>query len=455
MITYSGRVTLSGAISIGAPSSVVPTTGLKLWVDAAQNVTLDGSSRVSSLVELAQGLTFSQASAGSRLAVTSSAINGLPALTADATPRFLTSAAQTSVTDYTLFAVIKGGSSTAWFSKGTSSVAIELYIASTGSLTIAEASFDMTGAAQHTIQGCQFTHTGLVAAYQIVCVTKRGCHVKLFVNGVIKAQTVGSNPSYISPLNQAYTLMGQNGVGVINFNLAEMCFWDRRLSVGECNQVDAYLTSKFGIATTPGYTITDLPCIFCIGDSITAGIGASTTWPKRLVDDGTVGLNHVSRVYDYGNMGWAGRQASDFLTALSTEITPYLNNGDYVCWAPGTNDIFLGQTATQLMATDDSVYAALSAAATVKIIPLTILNRGNFTATMGSIDGAESGYQATVNARRRALVGSSVYACADPQAVVNLQTTSTAPNTYYQSGGVHPTNAGLNDEGDTVIPKFP
>jgi lysophospholipase L1-like esterase len=434
-------VTREGALPTPSPGAI---SGLTLWIDPAQNVTLDGSSRVSQIVDVSpNAVVFSQATSGSRPDVHAAAVNGLPALRADGTTRLLSSAAQPSITDYTIFAVYKIASGTAtWFSKGSTQALNELFLFTGASTTYAATSYDGTGAFQHFYQVVMFPHTGYNVSFQIACATKSGPHVAFYVNGASQTPTGGSSVAYINSLGERWDIFGRDGSQ--NTEIAELLVYNRRLSVTELKAVDYYLKNKFGISTAFTPTNVDLPAIFFIGDSITAGVG-SVSPVVRTMDDATVGLNHTARVYDSASMGVSGGTIQESRASMTTDLIPYLNNGDIVEIWKGTNDIFFGRTAAQINGDIDAVCTAIRGTGkSVKIVLTTVINRLTWTGGMGAHDGAESGVQATVNTHIRGLVGTLADAVFDAQANTNLRTTSTAPNTYFQSDGVHLTTAGEN-----------
>ncbi len=415
-----------------------------LWIDPAQNVTLDGSSRVSQIIDRsANAVVFSQSSSGLRPDIHASALNGLPSLRADGTTRQLTSpGSQISISDYTIFAIYTVSAGTGhWLSKGSTQALNELYFNTSSGSTRVGSSFDGLGSAQHTLQPITMPHTGF-NSFQTVCITKSGMHVDFYVNGAKATPSSGSNAAYVNPLNERWDIFSRDGAQSIE--IAQLLVYNSRLSVGNLEWLDDYLQNQFGISTTFVPTNTDLPGIFFVGDSLTVGIGGVAP-PIRTVDDATVGLNHSSRVYDYSNEGIASTTIQQALTDINNNVIQYLNNGDIVEVWLGTNDIHNGRTAVQVDADIDSYCTAIrNTGKSVKIVLTTVINRLNFTGGMGSHDGAESGIQATVNAHIRGLVGTLADAVYDAQGETNLQTTSTAPNTYFTSDGVHPTTTGYN-----------
>ncbi len=422
--------------------------GLTLWIDPSQNVTLDGSSRVSQIIDRSsEAIEFTQSDSALRPDINASAQNGHPSLRTDGTARHMVGPERSTIRNWTIFAVMKTASTATWFSKGSSTLSSwEMYLFTGANFYIAGTMYDFLGASQH-LQLVENFSFGGYTDFHISCTTKEGAHQRVYNNGAVATHTAGTCAAHINDMDDIWILHGvanttATPTGTQNTEICELIVYDRRLTVEEQETIDTYLSDKYNIATTPAYSNADRPAIFFVGDSITSGVGASP-YPAITLDDGTFGLNRSSRVYDGANHGEASITLQQHLARINTDLIPYLNNGDIVVLFHGGNDLEGGRTATQVIDDMDDYIAAIRATGkTIDIVGMTILNRDTFDVTEGSKDGTDSGYQGTINAHVR--ITADFDAVWDSQAQVNLQTTTTHPNTYYQAGGVHPTTAGMN-----------
>jgi lysophospholipase L1-like esterase len=197
----------------------------------------------------------------------------------------------------------------------------------------------------------------------------------------------------------------------------------------------AYLKSRhFGDpAPVTGSTGAGNTRVICDGDSLTAGVGATTSYPTALAT--LLGGSYTVTQYGVSAQG-LGEVMGDSESQADLQYSASATENVYVLWA-GTNDLRYGVSASQVIARlRDAVNRRLTAG-WQRVFVLTILPRTD----TGIPAGFETARQ-TVNTAIRAMASSRVVVV-DVAADTRIgDAGDELDTTYYATDKVHMVNAG-------------
>jgi len=233
---------VAGLASSGfTPSSL---SGLVLWMDSENNVTLNGT-RVSIWGDRsASAFSFKQGTAANQFLFTNNVVNGKPALYCDLN-KFLTNNGCTlsSITNKTVFYVTRSGEETfaaAW-GFGLDNIGFKNTYVALGGLN---GNYNMNITAHHYWSG---DSTNMV--WKVVW------HKEDFGLGANQLKC-GTNLDQVAQFNDAgetvasaQAIVGNDGTGSNTYNLwlAEIIMYDRALSGSEFTNVVQYLQARWGL----------------------------------------------------------------------------------------------------------------------------------------------------------------------------------------------------------------
>lgn len=225
-------------------------------------------------------------------------------------------------------------------------------------------------------------------------------------------------------------------------DIAEMIMYNRALTNAELTQVENYLLVKYGLLSQAG-TMTALPLLGCLGDSLTQGAAAlsdiSDTYPYKL----QVLLGGDS-VYHLANCGVGGQTTATWLTTAATQFDQSYSSSyprNIALVFTGTNDLYFGATAATTYANIVTLCQARQAAGW-KVVVFTILPR-----TQAGTPGSFEADRQTVNTNIRTNRVTFADGLCDTglDASIGVAGASTDA-TYYNADQVH-----LNATGNGVV----
>jgi hypothetical protein len=223
---------------------VAPVSGLRLWLDAGQGVTADGSGYVSAWADQSpNGNNAAQSSSGSRPQKITGAINGEPALRFDGSNDFLTVGNIASLTNPNFTYVVvgafnstsgdmaflsrdEGGGNTNKWIYWYNSTAMKLHL-NPGNANIASAAFTRSS-----------------GVYRTFMLTKNSTSYVHYLDG-ISGGTVTNSTTLPSP-DTDFRIGQAESNFYLNGDIAEILVYDHALSAVERHEVEAYLEAKYG-----------------------------------------------------------------------------------------------------------------------------------------------------------------------------------------------------------------
>lgn len=169
--------------------------------------------------------------------------------------------------------------------------------------------------------------------------------------------------------------------------------------------------------------------IICMGDSITLGYLATTSWPAALAA--------AHPTWNVRNLGVSGRTLTDLATVYPTEVAPLfdarLETNTAIIFA-ATNDIAAGASAgtveTRLL-----TISALARASGHRVLWVTPIARGDHT-------GGQETVRQTLRTYMLANYATYADAISDPAALAAFATQAATADTAIYVDGTHPTDAG-------------
>ncbi|MEJ0021442.1 MAG: 6-bladed beta-propeller [Candidatus Doudnabacteria bacterium] len=425
------------ALAILAPHKALAVTpdqisGLKLWMDASNGVTKDGTTpaidgdTVQQWNDRSLGANnATQLTAGSRPTYKTNIINSHPVLRFNGaqnmdTSSFLDSSFDTSFTFFIVqtktdedLELTTSNQGAAWFSGGISNSANAI-LAQTGNLT-----------APRTQVAMPSPGSALISDPTIETFSYDGTHARLRFNGSEKPGVASGNLG----LSGALTIGSISGGGYnLHGDIAEIIIYNSALSRVQIGQIESYLMAKYGIASIPSN-----PLLIFDGDSITQGYLASTgqDYPSQV--QAILGPGPT-----YQNMGGSSRTLLDMINDAPAQIDPEFLGADttnIVTLMGGTNDLHFGADAITTYNRIVS-YAQARRAVGFKVIVNTILPRTEPTLPTFEAD------RQTVNSLLRANWPSFADGLSDiASSSVMGQPGEDSDTTYYHDG-IHPTDAG-------------
>jgi prepilin-type N-terminal cleavage/methylation domain-containing protein len=213
----------------------VPSSGLKLWLDAndLSTITKDGSNKVSAWNDKSgNGNHVTQTTSSFQPEyVASSNINDHPAMRFDGSLTYFNLSSFTSPATHTKFIVFKSSSSgiqRIWFRSRVG----EVFILNTGTLSIDNGA---------TVNNSNYTHQAITIGSLVFNSTSS----EVYVNGSnVETGNSGTNSS-----TSNVTIGQGSGTYYYSGDIAEILVYDRVLSTVERQAVEAYLIDKYAIPT--------------------------------------------------------------------------------------------------------------------------------------------------------------------------------------------------------------
>lgn len=280
--------------------------------------------------------------------------------------------------------------------------------------------------------GAQTQTLSQEAGFHVLCLVQglssNSTTDRLFTDGVENTYATTGVSGNIQ--NTGNMLIGTSGTGggsyLIFYYLAG---WAAQLTPAQVQQASNTIRQTValrGVQTSPTSISTAFPTLLAVGDSITFGFGATTSWPAQLV---------VNSAYaNVVNEGLNGYTAIGMNGAARWRDAPQCNSGSIrtlAIIAAGTNDLFFGFTAAQTM-NNIAGWVNFMHAAGCQVGVATVLSR----------TGADAAKDA-VNPLIRSNANAMGYFVVDGASVPQLGADGANANlTYFQADNVHPTNAG-------------
>lgn len=228
---------------VGAPFTPASLSGLRLWLDATQGVTFDGSNLVSAWADISgNGFDQAQGTGSAQPLRVAAGLNGLPIIRGDGGTDFMTGlGAVAGNPAHTLVVVAKYNTIVAANFRGL--VAYGDTTTGAGSSTIGHES---TGKWWYGGQNQVGALIGAAAdtAWHVHIKTFNGTNVTGYLDGAVDlAATAGA----FALTTGVEIFRHVTGSSPSSCDIAEVIFYGRALSAGEVAQVDAYLSAKWGI----------------------------------------------------------------------------------------------------------------------------------------------------------------------------------------------------------------
>jgi lysophospholipase L1-like esterase len=242
------------------------------------------------------------------------------------------------------------------------------------------------------------------------------------VNGVGRSVAATGNMNlsgslYVGALNNGgFTWAG---------DIAEVIVYQAALTDLQVLDVEAYLYSRYGLADQ------NTPQVIFDGDSITAGQGATTSYPTRTM----TGISETS----WRNIGVSGQSLTNMNSDRNDQVETAVRNGttDVVAVFGGTNDMEAGADAATTLSRMQTYHAGVRAAG-YKTVAFTVLPR-----SAASTPANFNTIRATLNTSIRANTGGWYDALADVGGNLLIGEDGDSDNlTYYNGDKVHPNDTG-------------
>lgn len=206
--------------------------GLKLWFDASQITGLSDGDSVTNWFDLSgNSNTATQSTASKRFTYETGEINGLPIVRGDGVDDFFDISTPLSLTNYTVFAVVKraaGSQGVLFGAEGAGSSYMGIYTTFGGTLQNENGSF-----------------AGNIAADPATAATWRFTAS----SGTASFGTNGSDSTFANPVTGAFRFgrIGNRAAGEhFSGDLGEVIVYDTALSVDSRQSVERYLRAKWG-----------------------------------------------------------------------------------------------------------------------------------------------------------------------------------------------------------------
>lgn len=333
----SSKLLAASPLTLTIVSSAPPATGLKLWLKADTGVTLSGPSVTAWADQSGLGNNYAQATGGKQPTVTSSAINGLPAVTFDGATQFLTSSFQIGGAK-TVVIVRKLVSTPGAATFG------EAYTLKDASNNFSEALFMNSGGYQpysllHNFTGTTAVGdaTALDTAWHVGIDTYNNGTNTLPASYTLTLDSASQTVAASSAFGRASTDLPSLGARATSANagsafaaiqIAEVLVYDHVLSGSDMTAVESYLFGRYGIGSGGGGGGESM--IAAIQGSIVSGststtaqnLGALTSGIlKQTVSGGVSTISVAAAGSDYqGVITWP--TASQVLVSAGTAVAP-------------------------------------------------------------------------------------------------------------------------------------
>lgn len=432
------------AIANMAHASINPSslTSLKLWLDASQGATTDGTTAATDGQTVQQwndssgnGYNATQGTAGSRPTYKTNIFNSNPVLRFDGgdtivTSSFLDSTFNTALTFFivenkvdTSLQVATSNQGVTWYSGRTTTPLFNTNGLSDTSISAATDQA-LTGTA---VELFRYDGSSKFSRYQITpdnYFTRESATGNLGLSGSL---TIGA--------------LSSGAFGYVG-DIAEVIAYNRALSGYEMSQVETYLLKKYVNASHA--STTNLPQIIFDGDSLTDGVGSTSgeTYPKQTID--LLGGTTAFRYYNQGVSGQTTQQMiDDGVSQIDPLYSSFKRDNIVVLWG-GTNDLYFGASAATTYSRIVE-YATARRAAGYKVIVTTILPRSG-----GDIPGTFEADRQTVNTNIRNNWATFADAVADVAANTDIGEAGDDLNLTYYPDGVHLNNTGYAIVADLV-----
>ena len=428
------------------PFSPRSISGLLMWLDAGQGVTLNGSTVSAWTDQSTTGSVWSQGTAANQPTYTASCINSRPCLDFDGSNDKLSAdsaglAILKNRSGYTVITVAQTDTTTgihyAWnWSVGTSTNGRAVLLSNGTTGTFGARRLDADSSATLSPTSYFAVDTNYVMT---VTVNHSTTSAEIFRDGTSKANSSSflTSGSTSNTNSQSAAIGDNNGANFWDGPIAEILVYDHALTTTERQQVESYLGGKYAISVAS--VIQD--SIVFDGNSITAGSGLSS--PNRVHEQfKTVrGNPYTMETFNDGTSGHTcvdlDTQAASTIDAMSFpgQSTPTLI---VMC---GVNDISGGaNAATTFSRLRTYIQNRVAAGWTgnKKIGVCTIIARtGGYQSTIDS-------YNSTIRSSWSTLQGDGADFLIDVGSLPEFDAEAdTANATYYQVDAIHPTAAGV------------
>lgn len=419
------------SFAITAPTDIV---NLKLWLDASQGVTKDGTTPAIDGDTVQQwndyssgGYNATQATAGIRPIYKTTILNGKPVIRFSgtesmATASFLDNTFNTALTSF----IVENKTGTA-HDVNFSNQGIKWYGGRSGGDT-GTLDYNASALSNGNIV-IHFPNSGL--QYGVETYRYNGSSVLLKFDGLLSATTASTGNLGLSG---ALTI-GKLSTGGFPYHgdIAEIIIYNRALSDSEVSQVEQYLIDKWALDTS----VISRPQIIFDGDSLTLGTGSTggLNYPNQ-----TITQLGGSNYYDLTNIGVGGQLMQTILANGATAVDPlykYYRSNNYVSLLGGTNDLDSGSSDASTTYGYIVSYSQARRTAGYKVIVNTILPRG-----AGAQGIAFEALRQTVNSSIRANWESFADGISDIGADPIIGTFGANLNATYYTDTTHMTNAG-------------
>ena len=245
----SGATSGTASVSVSSPSSV-PTSGLRLWLQADAGVTVSGTAVSQWADQSGNNRNATQTTLAAQPVLVTNALNGMPALAFNGTGQFMTFTMPVNgLSGMTLILV---GANTSDRSGGTTNAAnAALFWNETGSWgTVYLSPFQTNvkfrfGTGQTGNLPAYTRPASIGSAFSISVATKDGTTESLHVDGVLELLDQGNLSTIALSQSTGNLGRGYNNNTYFPGRIAEVLVYDRALSDAERQGVEAYLNARY------------------------------------------------------------------------------------------------------------------------------------------------------------------------------------------------------------------